>query len=126
MNDHVVIKIIMVVTMMMMKRSTCGQWVHPICVSFTNELTVNNEMRACNLNDLNPDRQTLVCMICKDKTGTSSCVQCHESGCLVSAHPSCAFISDFQMTLHEAPQYNHIEENQQQQNQQQQAHQHQQ
>ena len=83
-----------------MKQGVCARWVHPICVMFTNELTVDNDMRACNLDKLDPERQDLVCMVCKDKTGSS--VQCSEPGCLVASHAYCAFKSDFQMTLHES------------------------
>ena len=40
----------------MMKQGVCARWVHPICVMFTNELTVDNDMRACNLDKLDPER----------------------------------------------------------------------
>ena len=84
-----------------MKLSVCHRWVHPICVMFTCELTVDDNMRACNLDALNPERETLVCMVCRNKSGSS--IQCSAPGCLVSAHAYCAFATDFQMTLHEAP-----------------------
>ena len=80
-----------------MKLSVCKKWVHPICVMFTSELTVNNDMRACNLEALDPDRKILVCMVCRDRVGSS--VQCSEPDCLVSAHACCALKSDFQMTV---------------------------
>ena len=39
-------------------------YIHIICVLFCNELTVNNQMEANNLPDLNLDRNELYCQVC--------------------------------------------------------------
>lgn len=74
-----------------MRRSTCGQWVHPICVLFTPELIVDDNMRACNLNHLNKIRNDLWCRMCRMQGG--AVIQCSHVSCLCAFHPHCAFQS---------------------------------
>lgn len=73
-------------------------WVHPICVLFTPELTVDDDsLRANNLNKLDPDRAGLCCLICR-RTG-GSCVQCCHASCLATIHPYCAFRASKQLLI---------------------------
>jgi hypothetical protein len=75
-----------------------NSWTHPICVLFTPELTVDDKsLRANNLNDLDPDRAKLSCLICRRQGG--SCVQCCFSSCLVAIHPYCAFRASKQLLI---------------------------
>ena len=72
----------------LMKKSKCGKLCHTICVLFCAELTVENGV-ANNLQDIDPDRHDLVCLLCKKKGG--GCVQCSFGKCLASFHPYCAY-----------------------------------
>jgi hypothetical protein len=73
-------------------------WVHPICVLFTPELTVDDRsLRANNLDKLDPDRSSLSCLICRRQGG--SCVQCCFPSCLVAIHPYCAFRASKQLLI---------------------------
>eukprot|EP01041_Mallomonas_annulata_P002758 gene2759-5436_t len=83
----------------MMKRSTCRQWVHPICVSYTAELTVDRRMRANNLQDLDRERSELCCNECGGTGG--AVVQCHNDSCLEGVHPYCAQRSGWKMVIRE-------------------------
>ena len=80
----------------MMKKSTCGQWVHIICALFTAELTVDEDsMRPNNLQSIDPDRANLQCTRCGGFGG--ACVQCSYRDCLTAFHPYCAFTSAYTM-----------------------------
>ena len=82
----------------LMKRGVFGDWVHPICVLFTPELTVNaSDGRANNLDSLHPERKDLVCALCKEFGG--ACVQCCNQKCFTAYHPFCAYESWKQMVI---------------------------
>ena len=73
-------------------------WVHPICVLFTPELTVDaNSLRANNLKALDQDRRGVMCCVCRRFGG--SAVQCTYADCMTAAHPYCAFISGKQLVV---------------------------
>ena len=79
-----------------LRRSECGKWVHTICVIFTPELALNhNNRRRARLCDLDPDRHTLKCCVCKGIGGSN--IQCAYGDCLASFHPFCAFLARKQM-----------------------------
>lgn len=73
----------------LLKLSTCKQWFHPICVLFTAELTLTDDGRANNLSRLNPERNPLLCMICRQRGG--AVVQCKYDDCMEAFHPYCLF-----------------------------------
>lgn len=78
------------------RKSECGQWVHPVCVLFTGELTVGERsMRANNLSSLKRERQNIVCFVCRGRGG----VQCAHELCLCAFHPYCALTSRVQMVI---------------------------
>ena len=72
-----------------MKRSVCDRLVHTICVLFCGELTLDDDARADNLADLNPERASLIYSICNGTGG--SVAQCKFNRCTISFHPYCAF-----------------------------------
>lgn len=91
----------------LMKKSVCGKFVHPCCVLFTNELTVDDDMRVNNLDEIDSERVNLMCIICKKSNGY--CSQCATDRCVVSVHPRCALTSDFQMTVSQNHEYGILE-----------------
>lgn len=73
-------------------------WAHPICVLFTNELTLDSDTcRANNIKALHPDRKKLHCAVCKQQGG--ACVQCHHGSCVTAYHPFCAYSALKQMVV---------------------------
>jgi hypothetical protein len=81
----------------LMKKSIDGRFQHIICVIFCNELTVDENMCPNNLNDLNPDRNILICRICSKQGG--ACIQCSFGKCLVSTHPYCALVDNVLLVI---------------------------
>ena len=82
----------------LLKRCLNNEWVHQICVLFTSELHLDDNM--CfdgDLRLLNKDRHDLKCKICNVEGG--ACIQCHVKTCLESFHPYCAFESRYQMIV---------------------------
>lgn len=79
--------------------STSNTWVHPLCVLYTPELTlnVNNFMKPNEISGLDPDRNSLICMICHKKGGSN--IQCSHEDCYLSYHPYCGFSSKKQMII---------------------------
>ena len=77
-----------------MKRSSCGSFIHLICQTFTPELSWDNELRT-DLRKLDKNRKDLICEICQKESG--ACIQCSDTKCVSSCHPSCAYSSDWQM-----------------------------
>ena len=82
----------------MLRRSTCKQWVHQICVLFTPELVTDpTSMLPCNLREIDLDRESLRCVVCQKMGGAN--VQCFFGDCIASMHPYCAYKSGKQMVL---------------------------
>lgn len=79
--------------------SSRGTWVHPLCVLYTPELTLNvdHQMRPNDISCLDPDRKSLVCDICHKEGGCN--VQCSHDDCFLSFHPYCGFCSKKQMII---------------------------
>jgi hypothetical protein len=76
-----------------------GQWVHPLCVLYTPELTLDadHSMLPTDLSCLDRDRDLLLCVVCGKEGGSN--IQCSYESCLVSYHPYCGFMSDKLMVI---------------------------
>jgi hypothetical protein len=74
-------------------------WVHPLCVLYTPELTLNpdQQMKPNEITILDPDREELVCEICHKSGGSN--VQCADDDCYLSFHPYCGFLTHRQMVI---------------------------
>jgi hypothetical protein len=98
----------------LMRLASCGRLVHPCCVLYCSELTVDEvSMRANNLNRLDPERRSLRCVICKngcknengaenDHNKCGGIVQCFFGQCRISFHPFCA-LKDGRVLLQRQP-----------------------
>lgn len=74
-------------------------WVHPLCVLYTPELTLNPDLRMKpnDISILDPDRKELVCEVCHKSGGSN--VQCAHDDCYLSFHPYCGFSTHKQMII---------------------------
>jgi hypothetical protein len=84
-----------------MKKSTCGHFIHPMCVLFTPELTLDENGRANNIVKLDKERITLTCSKCNlllpsnnssnNSSRGNANVQCDYGKCFLAFHPYCAY-----------------------------------
>lgn len=82
----------------MLRRSPDRRWVHPICVLFTPELTTDPKtMLVTDLSALDPERETLRCIICHRSGGAN--IQCACGDCITSMHPFCAHKESKQLVI---------------------------
>ena len=80
-------------------KSDDQRWVHPLCVLYTPELTLNpdRQMKPNDISILDPDRKELVCEVCHKSGGSN--VQCAHDDCYLSFHPYCGFLTHKQMII---------------------------
>jgi hypothetical protein len=84
---------------MMRRVEQKGLWVHPLCVLYTPELTldVNRSMLPNDISVLDRDRDGLLCEVCGKRGGSN--IQCSYESCLTSYHPYCGFMANKMMII---------------------------
>lgn len=81
----------------LMKKSVCGHYTHPMCVSFTPELYFDVSSRGTNIINLNKERYTLKCSTCNlllnstNSNKGNAKVECGYKTCKIAFHPYCAY-----------------------------------
>jgi hypothetical protein len=78
--------------------SSSSSYTHLMCVLWTPELTVDENMQANNLPAIDPHRASLTCEVCNQR---ESCTQCSFSDCRKAFHAYCCYghKNEYQMLL---------------------------